>query len=70
MTPTPGQVRSAREAAGHTQAQAADLVHATRRAWQNWEATGTEGRPMPPAVWELYRLRAGQHPEWVLMARA
>ena len=35
--PSPTEVRAAREAAGLTQTQAAALVHATARNWQQWE---------------------------------
>lgn len=51
-TPTPDQIRAARETAGLTQTDAADLVLGTLRAWQNWES-GI--RPMSPATWMLFR---------------
>lgn len=58
--PTPVEVRAAREAAGLTQAQAAALVHATARNWQQWEQVeGTNARKMHPGLWELFRLKAG-----------
>ena len=52
--PTKEQVRSAREAAGMTQTQAAAVIHATLRAWQEWEAGN---RRMHPGLWELFRLK-------------
>ena len=58
--PTPAQIRAAREAAGLTQSQAAELVHAgSYRTWQNWErdAGDVEAREMPLASWELFRLK-------------
>ena len=57
--PTPAEVRSARETAGLTQAQAAALVHASVRNWQQWEdATGgPSARRMHPGLWELFRLK-------------
>ena len=62
--PTAAQVRAAREAAGLTQAQAAELVHAASyRTWQNWEADEreTEHRKMGLAEWDLFlRLTAKQ----------
>lgn len=53
---TPAQVRAAREAAGHTQSQAAALVYRRLRTWQDWEG----GKPIDPAVFELYLIRTGQ----------
>ena len=53
-TPTPEAVRSQRAAAGHTQAQASQLVHTSERAWQAWEAGH---RTMHPGMWELYRIK-------------
>lgn len=53
-TPTPAEIRAAREAAGLTQTQAAQLVHGTLRAWQEWEAGN---RRMHPGLWELFRLK-------------
>ena len=56
-SPTPCQVRAAREAAGLTVAQAASLIHKTARAWQRWE-DGT--REMDPALFELFCLKTQQ----------
>ena len=50
--PTPDEIRAARDAAGLTQHQAADLIHGTERAWQEWEAGN---RRMHPGLWELFR---------------
>lgn len=57
--PTPALIKSVREAARLSQAEAAALVHASRRTWQNWEAPEGSGnhRPMPPAVWELFEAK-------------
>lgn len=52
--PTPAQVRVAREGAGLTQTQAAELIHGTLRAWQEWEAGN---RRMHPGLWELFRIK-------------
>lgn len=60
--PTAAEVRAAREAAGLTQAQAAELVYANLRAWQRWEADAdsTEtARRMHPGLWELFRMKTG-----------
>ncbi len=54
--PAPEAVKQAREAAGQTQAQAAEIVHADLRSWQRWEAGD---RQMHPAFWELYQLKTG-----------
>lgn len=52
--PAPEEVRAAREAAGLTQTAAADMIHGTLRAWQEWEAGN---RRMHPGLWELFRLK-------------
>lgn len=58
--PTHAEVRAARKAAGLTQAQAAALVYAPPRNWQQWEqAEGRNVRRMHPGLWELFRLKAG-----------
>ncbi|MBP9032747.1 MAG: helix-turn-helix domain-containing protein [Pseudomonadales bacterium] len=58
--PSPAEIRAAREAAGLTQAQAAELVHASARNWQQWEQQeGANVRRMHPGLWELFRLKAG-----------
>ena len=53
--PTPSEIRQAREAAGLTKTQAADLLHSSLRAWQMWEAGD---RAMHAAFWELFRLKS------------
>jgi len=53
-SPTPEQIRAARKAAGLTQAEAGQAIHATRRAWQAWEL-GTNR--MHPAFWELFKIK-------------
>lgn len=53
--PSPEDIKAAREAiAGLTQTAAADLVHSTCRAWQQWEAGD---RRMHPAMWELFKIK-------------
>lgn len=58
--PAPAQIKALRDAARLSQSEAAALVHATRRTWQNWEAPeGTAShRAMPPAAWELFENKA------------
>ena len=52
--PTPAQIRTARDSAGLTQTEAACLIYATRRAWQEWEAGN---RRMHPGLWELFNIK-------------
>jgi len=52
--PTPQEILAAREAGGLTQTQAALLVHASCRTWQQWEAND---RRMHPAFWELFCIK-------------
>lgn len=58
--PTPSQIKATREAARLSQSEAAALVHATRRTWQNWEAPegSANYREMPAAAWELFSDKA------------
>lgn len=62
--PSPAEIRAAREAAGLTQTQAAELVHSSLDAWQQWEAEPESGRHrrMHPAFWELFRLKLISRP--------
>lgn len=53
-SPTTKQIADAREKAGHTPSQAAELVGRRRRQWNNYE-NGTT--PMPILVWEAYLRR-------------
>ena len=50
-TPTPAQIREARESAGLSQTAAAALIHCSRSSWAEWE--GGVSR-MHPAFWELF----------------
>lgn len=56
--PTPDQIRAARKAAGLTQKQAAELVHAGHVVnWNTWE----KGRfGMPRAAWHLFLILTDQ----------
>lgn len=55
-TPTPEQIKAAREAAGLSVDQAAELVMHTWHQWTEWE----EGlRRMHPIVWWASQQRAG-----------
>lgn len=54
VSPRPEDILAAREAAGLTQAQAAELVLTPRRTWQDWERGVAR---MHPGLWELFRLK-------------
>ena len=57
MPPVPDDIRAARTAAGLTQTKAGDLVHASLRTWQQWEAGD---RKMHPGLFELFKLKTRQ----------
>lgn len=52
--PDPAAIIAAREAAKLTQVQAAELIHGTRRGWQEYEAGN---RRMHPGLFELFCLK-------------
>lgn len=58
--PTPGEIAAARQAAGLSQAQAAELVGLSDKArWSEYE----RGARSPDAArWALFLLATGQHP--------
>lgn len=66
--PTPEEIRTARKAAGLTQAEAAQLISTAGsfpyRTWQNYEAPADKKghRPIPMATWTLSLLLTDQHP--------
>ena len=64
MTPTPTQIRAARESAGLSQEAAAALIYKTRSAWAQWEAreSASNHRAMDRVDWEMFLLKA-RHPE-------
>jgi DNA-binding transcriptional regulator YiaG len=52
--PSPAEITQAREAAEHTQAEAAACILVSVRTWQDYE----QGRrKMAPALWEYYCLQ-------------
>lgn len=55
--PTPDTIATARQRAGHTQAQAGAAVGVSARAWQQYESGD---RAMPSSAWWLYLLRVGR----------
>jgi putative transcriptional regulator len=54
-TPTPAELRAAREALGLSQREAGELIHAGMRTWQSWEYGK---RTMPVAKWWLWQIEA------------
>ncbi len=70
-SPEPDLIRATRDGCLQTQEQAASVVHATRRTWQDWESGA---RRMPRVAWEVYllhhcrpggMLRAGEWSDWL-----
>lgn len=55
--PTAAEIKAARTERRLTQAQAAELVHVSAKAWQNWESEKGNGRRMPLSAWALFLLR-------------
>jgi DNA (cytosine-5)-methyltransferase 1 len=55
--PTPDQIKAAREAAGLTQTEAANLAWVKLRTWQDWEYAKT---PIPLGLWELFLIKIGR----------
>lgn len=53
-TPTTAEIRAAREECNLTQSEAAELIHCTMRAWQQWESGE---RRMHPAFFELFEIK-------------
>jgi DNA-binding transcriptional regulator YiaG len=64
LSPTPEKIKRARKAVGHTQTQAAAVIHSDLRAWQGWETSEEfkSHRSMHPALLELYLIKTGQIP--------
>lgn len=54
--PTPEQIKAARQAAGHTQTEAAELIYKKVLAWQRYESGD---RAMDQALFELYQIKTG-----------
>jgi transcriptional regulator with XRE-family HTH domain len=78
VSPSGEQLKAARLAAGLSQNQAAELMGyplqpgsrggLQSRTWQAFESPSDE-RNMPAAVFALFLLVTGQHPEWALARR-
>jgi len=73
--PTPAEVKQARLRAGLTQSEAARLITAAKTkpaaTWQGYEASleRKDHRDIPLAIWELFLLLTGQHPNFRITAK-
>ncbi len=56
-SPKPEEIRQARNNRGLTQTEAAALVYAPLRTWQDWEGAKTK---MHPAIFELFKIKTVQ----------
>jgi putative transcriptional regulator len=56
-SPTKDEVIAARERSGLTPGDAAKLIYSTTKSWERWEAGE---RPMHPAMFELFELKAAK----------
>jgi len=56
-SPTPVEVKAARDAAGLTQKAAAAVVYTKLNAWQRWESGDRE---MHPAFFEFFKIKTGK----------
>lgn len=64
-SPAAAAISAGREAAGLTQRQAGALIYRSAEVWASWERGR---RPLDPALWELWQLRAAD-PEWLARVR-
>ena len=62
-------IKAAREAAGLSAREAADLVGVTTVTWQRWEGQSSRATEIPYAHWNLFLLLVGAHPVFTLSAR-
>lgn len=62
-------IKAAREAAGLSAREAADLVGVTTVTWQRWEGQSSRATEIPYAHWNLFLLLVGAHPVFTLSSR-
>jgi len=62
-------IKAAREAAGLSAREAANLVGVTTITWQRWEGQSSRETEIPYAHWSLFLLMVGKHPEFILSPR-
>lgn len=60
LNPTPENIRAARDAAGLTQAEAAELAHLGHPT--RWSEHERGIHAIDSARWELFLIKTGQHP--------
>lgn len=65
--PTPDEIKHCREAAGLTQAAAAEAAGLS--GWRQWAAWESGERRPPAQTWELWLLRMRMHPDYELLPR-
>ena len=61
------QLREAREAAGLSVELAARLVEVAPGTWRRWEGQSSRATTIPFAYWELFLLKVGKHPTYIMM---
>ncbi len=64
-SPSAEKIKITRKTLGFTQKESAEMVHASVRAWQLWEAGD---RKMPAGIWELFVIKTGLHPLYLKQA--
>lgn len=62
-------IRAARESAGLSAREAADLVGVTTVTWQRWEGQSSRATEIPYAHWNLFLLLTGKHHVFLLSSR-
>ena len=62
-------IKAAREAAGLSAREAANLVGVKTLTWQRWEGQSARSTEIPYALWNLFLLLVGAHPVFTLSAR-
>jgi len=61
--------KAAREAAGLSAREAAELVGVTLITWQRWEGQTGRATEIPAGYLELFQFKTGTHPTHVLSER-
>ena len=56
VSPTPDDIRAARDSVGLNQTEAAALIDHSRNSWAKYEGGA---RAMPAILWQVWRIRAG-----------
>lgn len=70
MVPATGTaIKTTRQAAGLTQAEAAERFDYSLRVWQKKEAEMEKNGALSQGEYELLLLLAGKHPDYILMPK-